>query len=301
MRYQHLKTIKRWKENLLPFSPLLIVVFFFLFRPTVPQVLVEAVHTIAKPLWDMRESLITSVRDTNNSLLSKEAILERNTYLEKELQHHIREQFALDALKKENEMLQELLGRTHSSVVTIVATILHGDTFSPYDSFVIDQGSLNGIRENMLVVSQEGVALGKVSTLMKNASIVTLFSAPSMQTSAILYASTTLHTTVQGMGAGTMLISLPRDISTTVGDTVTLPTLETYILGTVLSIEEKPESASKLLYIETPLNTHELRHVLVDSTSLWSTLLISTSTETGTQEKEGEEVREVEGDQENIF
>lgn len=280
MRYQHLKTIRKINIFLLPALPLLIACIFVVTKAQVPLFATNFVHKIAVPVWSARDFLTSVTNNLASSFTGKEQLIEENTRLREELLSRTRETFTTRALTKENLRLRELLDRAQAQPELLPAAVIHGNSFSPYDTFFIDQGVREGIRDNMLVVTPENITVGYISKTLEHTSIVTQFSASEQTFDVLLSATSTTHLNLRGFGSGTMRITTPRDTNVEIGDTVTLPSFVTYTLGTVVSIEVSPEDAYKMLYIQSPVNSYELRYILIDTTSIWSATQTETEEET---------------------
>ncbi|KKS30576.1 MAG: hypothetical protein UV60_C0001G0013 [Parcubacteria group bacterium GW2011_GWA2_43_11] len=271
MRYQHLKTARKIHAFLVPIVPILIAVVFILTKAEVPAFVTNGAHELATPLWSARDAIFGTITNTTSLFASKRYLAEQNLILKNALLQRTRETYTTRALSLENEHLRELLHRVDARPELLPAAVIHGGAFSPYDTFFIDIGSNEGVRDAMLVLTPENIAFGRVTKTLEHTAIVTQFSAAGQTFDVLLGATTTsVHTTINGIGSGTMLITVPRDVEVHEGDSVTLPSFTTYTLGTIASIEVAPEDAYKTLYVRSPSNSYGLRHVLVDTTSIWN-------------------------------
>ena len=59
-------------------------------------------------------------------------------------------------------------------------------------------------------------------------------------------------------------------------------------IGEVISIASSPEDAFKTGYVRGVLNQHELRHVLVDTTTMWEPVVPSEAGEHSVEQKDTE-------------
>lgn len=269
MRYQHLKTTRKFQKYLLPILPIFIAGFLIFGKVPMPAFLTNATHTLATPFWALRDMLGEKTDATKISLKGKGTLVDENRALQQELSQLRREVFLTRTLSTDNERLRALLDRTTTSDNLVSASVIHGERFSPYDTFIIDLGATNGVRPGMLVLTPEGIAVGTISSTQEKTATVTQFSAPDMIVDAMLNATSSFHTVLRGYGSGTMRVSIPRDIEFAVDDTFVLPSFPTYPLGKIVSIEVAPEDAYKILYVRSPVNMYELRFVLIDTTTTW--------------------------------
>ncbi len=276
MLYQHLKTTKKVKKYFLPILPIIIVLFFVMWNIKIPTSLTNTVHTIASPVWKMRDSITKKINTISNLLKTKEGLIEENEKLHKDVTALYRETFTIKELEKENDRLLNLLGRINQHNELLPASVIHGVSFSPYDTFIIDLGSNNNIRKNMLVVTSEKIAVGKIEKVFEKTSIVKLFSSPELKTNIVINSTTTTNEVVLGYGGGTMKMSVPRDTDASINDIVTLQTFSAYVLGNIVSIEISPEDAYKTIFIQSPVNMYKIRYVLIDTSHIWKTPQVDT-------------------------
>jgi cell shape-determining protein MreC len=269
MRYQHLKTTRKLQKYLVPILPIVIAGVLVFGKVPIPAFLTNATHALASPFWVLRDTLQKTSDATKTSFKGRETLVEENRVLLQELSQLRREVFLTRTLLADNNRLHGLLDRTISSESLVSASVIHGERFSPYDTFIVDLGADDGVRSGMLVVTPEGIAVGTISTTQEKTATVTQFSAPDMVVDAMLNATSSFHTVLRGYGSGTMRVSIPRDIEFAVDDIFVLPSFSTYPIGKIVSIEVAPEDAYKILYIRSPVNMYELRYVLIDTTTVW--------------------------------
>ncbi len=270
MHYQRSNTSKKIAGYLLPLIPALIAVMLLVSQVPMPNAVTSSVHTLASPFWHARNVLRATVDATYTSLDSTEALVAENIALHNELSTMRRENFMARIHKRENDTLRQLLGRGEDPARLLTASILNDDIYSPYDSFIIDAGTADGVREHMLVLSPEGFAMGSVYRALDSTSIVTKFSAPTIETEVLLVGTSTIHTVLQGRGGDTMLIRVPRDLEVATDSEVLLPTFEGNPIGTVAVVEVTPQDAYQTVYVRSPVNIHQLQYVFVDTTHSWS-------------------------------
>ncbi len=306
MHYQHLKTVRKINKYVLLIVPLLVVLFFLLRSSSVSETLTNLSHSIGKPFWSLKSVVLENLsEELNLTLQTKEQLYSENAFLRSELARLERETFMLNALEADNEKLHEQLGYTAPTSGYISAAILHNVLLAAHDVFIIDVGSEQGVRDNMLILTPEGIAIGYVSKVFETTAVARRFSAPTTNIDVVIEsASTTQHATLVGYGSGTMKLTVPRDVALEKDDTLLLPMLSTHPIATVASIQVSPEDAYKTAYLRSPVNMYELRFVYIDTTHTWDTKEAAKQVELSLQPKEvsteGEEeedTEEQEGDE----
>lgn len=220
----------------------------------IPNFIRDASSAVATPFWNLKNSFFEPCELNEGE--GDPALL--------------RAQYTIDALTRDNEHLRTLLGR-EEDVLTLGASVLHSGNTAPYDIFTVDLGAQDGVREGMLVTIPDNLAIGYIESAHKKTSTASLFSAPNHTFIGVFSGTTTTHVEITGHGGGTMQATVPRDVDVAVGDTVTLPTFKTYVIGIVASIEVSPEDAFKTVFIRTPKNINTVRFVRIDTVHTWST------------------------------
>ena len=286
MLYQHLKTVRRVGKYVLLIVPLLVVLFFLLQSTQVSNFFTNTSHTLGKPFWALKDTISSSFSESVGSFQSKEDLLSENMHLRDELSRLQRETFMLESLREDNTKLHELLGHNTDTTGYISASVIHDGMLSAHDVFIIDVGATHGIRDNMLAVTPEGIAIGYISKVLETTAVARRFSSPTTNIDVILQGTTTIHATLTGHGSGTMKLTVPRDVEIERNDTIVLPSFSTHPIGTIASIIVSPEDAYKTAYLRSPVNMHELRFIHIDTTHTWDSKNISEQVELSLQPKE---------------
>ena len=270
MLYQHLKIVKRFAKYALLVVPLLVVLFFLFTASTVTTGISNFSHTLAQPIWHTKERITTGIDALIEGQRSRESLYRENEFLKTELAQLQREGFMADAAIADNVALQKMLGHSTEESGYVSAAVIHDMTLSAHDVFIIDSGVTQGIRNNMLILTPEGIAIGYVSEVLHSTAIVRGFSSPETAVDVVIAGTTTTHARLTGYGSGTMTLTVPRDILVQEHDYILLPTFSTHPIGTIASVLVTPEDAYKTAYVRSPINMHELRHVYVDTTHIWN-------------------------------
>src|SRR5437016_3002805 len=99
------------------------------------------------------------------------------------------------------------------------AFVLIGPPHSPYDTLVLDQGSLEGVAVGQAVLFQN-VALGEISEVFSHTSKAKLFSTAGTDMEVVI-GPNHVHVEASGRGGGNFIARLPKSVSIQKGDTVT--------------------------------------------------------------------------------
>jgi cell shape-determining protein MreC len=269
MLYRTSKQFRGKLHHALPLSALVVAVLLFVLHVPIPRFLANTAQWVATPVWLVQERLSNVTNNVRTSFADKHLLAQENAALLDEISTLRRESYSTQMYAAENEQLRKLLGRGKEEEGFIPTSIIHGEVWAPYDTSIIDAGSRLGVREGMLVVSPENIAFGGVIRALTSRSVVALFSAPGKETSVVVHGTSTTHAVMTGMGAGTMLMSIPREMDIKQGDPVVLSTFPSYVVGHVADIRVRPEDAQQRVYVRSPLNIRNVRFVMVDALHAW--------------------------------
>ena len=204
-------------------------------------------------------SAATSVVTRNGLLSTKRALQDENVQLKDAIQ--IRDEHAarFKALEDENEALRKManLAATEKG---ITAPVLSSFKASPYGTFTIGAGSVNGVNEGNLVLTEGGFILGAVTGVSPHTATVESFFAPGKEIEMNVDGNTFL---AEGRGGGNARGEIARDASVSIGDAVLVPAFASRPAGVIGELQSASSSAFSTLYIRLPLNLESLRYVYV--------------------------------------
>jgi cell shape-determining protein MreC len=235
----------------------------------VPDFAVSVVHTLGTPLWYLRDTIGDITTNTYASLRGTVMLVHENASLRADVLRLERENQYARTLLRENERLRTVIGTGIVHDGRIPATIVHAQAVSPYDTFVVDVGLDDGVREGMLVTTPEYSVVGVIVRSVTDTSIARALTASGMETDALLMGVVTTPLQIVGQGAGTMVGELPRDTPVTEGELVTLPGIAVLPVGTVVSVRADSEDAYQQLFIAPLANPRHVRHVVVRTEDVW--------------------------------
>lgn len=259
----------------------IVVAVCIFFDVPFPRAGTDFARFVATPLWSLRDALGARMTHERDGRMSYDKLQTERAALVEELAQLRREAYVTNALREENRALMTLVGRAEDRGGTIPASVILDAAYSPYDTFIIDAGTGAGVRENMLVRTPEGLALGYVTRAAQDSSTVSLFSAAGVRTNVVLVGSSTLHATLEGRG-GSMEIRFPRDSDIPLGTSVIVPSFSGAMVGTVTHVSVNPEDAFQTLYVAAPTTIYTVRYALVDTRHAWSAATGTPATGDGT-------------------
>ena len=241
------------------FVVIVVILQFF-----IPHFLPALFTTIARPFWRMEFSVMSGSLDSPSSLLAQ------NEALKIRIQELQVANASVDSIQGTNTELLALLGRTnsiHSSSSTITASstslststpnvplvslnpinnkilaaILIRPPLAPYDEFIIDVGSNQGITPGSAVYAPGNILIGTTTDVLGETSKVSLFSSPG-NSYPVLIGSNHVPATAVGRGGGQYEAQIPQATQITKGDIVSDATLNDGFFGQVTSVVNNPSS-----------------------------------------------------------
>lgn len=149
----------------------------------------NALNNIVMPVQNGYTYLKNKIAGNTSFFSNIENLSDENKRLKEEnseLEQKLRE---LEIIKSENETLKEYLGLTekYTSYTTIPAYIINKDVSNYSNTFIINVGSKDGIKENMTVIADKGLVGHVIAVSNKTAKVQTIID-PSSSVS-ILFSS----------------------------------------------------------------------------------------------------------------
>ncbi|MEY4747499.1 MAG: rod shape-determining protein MreC [Candidatus Parcubacteria bacterium] len=172
---------------------------------------------------------------------------------------------AYDVLRADDASLREILHLASSTRALptengIAAPVTSSVRSSPYGTFLIGAGSLEGVRKDDFVVTSGGFLIGIISDAQAHRSVVSEVLAPGAHVEATLGGASL---SFDGLGNGAGRTTISRDVDARMGDIAFAPIFSQQPIGLVGTIATSSAGASKEVYIELPVNVSALRYVYV--------------------------------------
>ena len=248
---------------------ILLSVFSFLF----PKAMRSVLTTTAIPIWTVRDTIIGGFQNVTGFFSFKSALVSQVSSLQNQITTLELKQTDYDAVVKENQDLKNLYGRSDSNIGMetasgingrILARVLSAPPQSPYDTFVLDAGSANGLSVSNKVYISDTILIGEIGSVTDKTSIVNLFSKSGMTNSLTLSRTGAVYD-VKGLGGANMSVEVPKDADILWGDVFEYPNLKTSVVGSVYYIDQSAQSSFKNIFIRVPGNVFQTKWVMVDT------------------------------------
>ena len=229
-----------------------------------PNALRGVAYYVSRPLWATRDFTVNTIGEVSDFFISKSSLVAETISLRAELADLKLKEVDYDALSKENQDLQNQLGRKDSTD-TIISRVLSRPPLSPYDTFVIDVGSTEGVAVDSKVYYSDNIIIGSVVSVTSNTSLVKLFSSGNEKQEATLE-RTGASFILSGLGGSNLELEVPKDTDILWGDVFTYPGIKPSVIGSVYYIDDNSQSAFKTVYIRVPGNMFSAQWLFVEKT-----------------------------------
>jgi cell shape-determining protein MreC len=171
---------------------------------------------------------------------------------------------ASEALRAENDALRALVNVVGTSSEEtgggVTVPVVSSTRSSPYGTFLIGAGVLDGITQNSIVLTSGGFVIGTVTDTASHTAVVTEVFAPAASIDASVNGA---PASVLGSGGGNAHTKVPRDLAVAVGDPVFAAVFEQRAIGVVGAVASSSASASQDVYIRLPVNLAALQYVYI--------------------------------------
>lgn len=260
----YIRTHRRPEEKrtrAIVWSVVVAAVVIFLIQLAMPQAFPSLFGAIARPFWRTAFYAETGGFRSNASLLAENAELTRELA-------DLRAGYASSTvamLESQNQDLLAIAGRaTTTPRHYVLGAVLARPSFVPYDMFVIDVGSADGITASSSVYSPEKILIGRIQDVQASQSKVLLFSSP-RQTYTVSIGPGHIPATAVGQGGGQYRASVPHGSGVQIGDFVSDNSLSDRPFGVVTSVVTDPADPFDAVIFAPPVNIYQTRFVLIDT------------------------------------
>ncbi|MED3562196.1 rod shape-determining protein MreC [Bacillus xiapuensis] len=202
-----------------------------------------------------------------------------NTYQEnKELKSRVEEIVSLEAqvqdLKKDNADLRSILGETKTlrDFKPLPATVIGRNPDRWHEMIIIDKGKINGIKQNMAVVTANGL-IGKVKNVNQFSSTIQLLSAadPKNRISAVVQGNKNSYGFVEGFDSEKKLLqikTIPSGAKIEKGQTVVTSGLggvfpKDLPIGKVVDVKPDQYGLNQTALVKPGADFYDIQNVIV--------------------------------------
>lgn len=234
--------------------------FFVLY--TLGDILGLASSYALKPLYSLQTFFSSSSATLPVYLRGRTELLNEMADLKEKLSAYSGSSATINRLIVDNEEIRALASVRDTK--RIIAGVIARPPRVPYDTLILDSGTSDGIQEGAVVYQAGELAIGFVSRVFPEISLVTLFSSPGVETTVYVFGPD-IFTTAYGEGGGVMRISVPQGILLKEGDVVILPSLESGSVGVINKVSSTPTQPEQSGYVVASIPMQSLRLVGVSS------------------------------------
>lgn len=236
--------------------------YFGFLRP-LESFLAMVMNPVEEKIFNLTQGVIRPL------IISRTKLLKENKELRNQLKILAIDNAELSRLRNENTDLKAILKfKDLTNLDLVTAKVIAFDSLLP-NTFIINQGTRQGIKNGLPVVSTEGILVGRVSKNFDNTAAVTLITDPTVKiTAKIARQPTTLGVLTGENLIGLRMFRIETEKDLMVGDLVVTAGLEEevpsdLVIGIVRSVITKPGSLFKQAQVDPLLTKDNLRLVNV--------------------------------------
>ncbi|OGI61413.1 hypothetical protein A2645_00085 [Candidatus Nomurabacteria bacterium RIFCSPHIGHO2_01_FULL_39_9] len=237
------------------FLSIVALVFIFFFFGS--RILPKPIAFLAKPIWQLQNSLQKSFDNLNFLWQSKKSIIAENDRLKEQLEEYRQELVYAEFLKDENEKLNEILGKKINTLQTVLVPVLARPNQSIYDTLIVDIGT-SQISVGDKVIVSPNILIGEIKEVLGQLAKVELYSTPGVITQVSL-SDSGVSTSAIGRGGGNFKIVAPREVVVSIDESVKVA--PDFLIGFIKKIESDPRIPEQTIYVASPVNIFTLQFV----------------------------------------
>ncbi len=231
--------------------------------------------TITAPLENGLRDLAEPVSNFFQGLFNRGDLVRENERLRQELERLQAQAAATEDTERRLQDLKEALGFKESRPDDefVIADVIAQDPSGFKRALAIDRGSADGLDEGMVVLSKSGSLIGTISLVYDEFAWLRLLSDPSSAVNIAVLSGDEEGSEPRGVATGDLRTGLSLDLLPTgaqiaEGDLVTTSGLggnypPDLLLGSINSVEEKPQALTKRATLEPAADLSSLDTVLI--------------------------------------
>ena len=232
--------------------------------------------TVAAPIEGGLRDVAQPVSDFFEGVLNRGDIVRENERLRRELERLQTEMAAGEDARRRVRELEEALGfkQSRPEDQLVAADVIAQDPSGLKRALAINRGSKDGLDEGMVVLSRDGSLVGTVSLVHDDFAWLRLITDPNSAVNiAVQPQGEDTAPAARGIALGDLrsgvgLEMLPTEVEIKQGDLVTTSGLggnypRALLLGTIKTVEARPQAPSKSAILEPAANLSALETVFI--------------------------------------
>ncbi len=251
------------KKSFVSFAIIILFASFILSNKTTRNLGGRFVYFVSRPFYFIGHSVSNGFSSYVYLLKTKHALENHNNELKADLEGAYVRLQAMNLTLEENNKLKEILGRKISGKNFVLANIVAKPGNSSFDTLILDAGEKDGVKAGSTIFVDGSIAVGSILEVYPSSSKAILYSAPDQKTSIVL-ADAGISGDLVGRGGGNFEIILPRETPIVVGDTATLPTIDSTVVANVESSVSDPSDPFQKVLLSSPVNIQTQKWVEIE-------------------------------------
>lgn len=228
-----------------------------------PRVVNVAVSMVVAPINHAKTWVAHSGNSLPQYFRNRSDLIDEILDLQAQIAASSGDHYTAKAFVKENSELRSLLG--DSGEERVLAGIIGRPGSLPYDSLMIDQGTVDGVVTGAPVYIGENTVIGVVKNATLHTALVELITTVGFSATVYIIGPD-IYTNAVGIGGGQLRVGVPQGILLQEGDSVVLPSITSGIYGTISLVQSEPSRPEQYGYVSPKIPLASMRLVAVGKT-----------------------------------
>ncbi len=242
---------------------------YFLGKKNSKSLPVSIIITISRPFLKAGQFIASKVKRLFENYIILVKVKKENEELKRKVYELERELIYYKELAQKAERLRELFHFQFSSgFESLPANVIGKDLSGVFLSIIIDRGSKDNVKENMVVINERGI-IGQIIRVYPNASQVLLIQDRNSAVAVILQKSRAQGILIgRGFNKNPIILYIDKSYQIELGETVITSGMDEIYpkglkVGKVKSIIKEPEEIFQKVEVQTDVSFNNLEEVLI--------------------------------------
>lgn len=202
-------------------------------------------------------------------LINANKLMAENNLLKDKINELIKKQTELEITRQENQNLKNSLNYLSTVNYNYLTAKIIGRNIQNPQLLILDKGGMNGVKDNLIVIYNNGVVLGKISQTANYLSYLLLLTDNQSLIAAKIINQNNTTSLIRGeLGISANMTMVPQEENININDIVITSGLEENIpsgllIGQILEIKNSPEALFKNAIIKPFFDIRQTEYVTI--------------------------------------
>ncbi len=172
---------------------------------------------------------------------------------------------SIQRLSRENTELRALMGE--QTTEKILASVIGRPNSLPYDVYMINKGSQDGVLKHAPVFFRYDTMVGFISHVQHSYSLVTLISTPRQETTMFII-EPDVFVEAEGFGGGWVRLRVPQGVEIEEGNSVVAAMAPQAVIGQIERIETTSTQPEQYAFVSLPQSVFSTQYLAVGTEAM---------------------------------